>query len=280
MVGAAYTDKGDKTEWFTPKLRDLQGGLDKTLGAGNARKRIEAILTLPRGTEPKKLPLIVMPHGGPYARDSEQYDWWVQYLGAQGYAVVQPNCRGSTGYGTAFQGLGEGQWGTGMQDDLLDAVKWLAGEGIADPRRVSSSAPPMAAMPRCAGPNATARPIAARCRSRGVSDLSGMMRYDRKFLQNAKFSNSYWKKQAPDFTAVSPQVRATEFSIPILLVHGDKDKRVPVSQSNAMAEQLKLAGKPYQFIEQLLADRHFSREADRLEFLKAMKAFLDRYNPS
>lgn len=107
-----------------------------------------------------------------------------------------------------------------------------------------------------------------------------MMRYDRKFLQNAKFSNSYWKKQAPDFTAVSPQVRATEFSIPILLVHGDKDKRVPVSQSNAMAEQLKLAGKPYQFIEQLLADRHFSREADRLEFLKAMKAFLDRYNPS
>ena len=342
LTGVRFIDRGDKAAWLTPGLKEMQDGLDKTLGAGNARivslsrdeskllvevggaaqagglyywdtngaamqligfnnptlrnqplspvesrsftardgKTIEAILTLPRGIEPKKLPLIVMPHGGPYARDSEQYDWWVQYLAAQGYAVVQPNYRGSTGFGTAFRTLGEGQWGTGMQDDLLDAVKWLAGQGIADPKRVcivGASYGGYAAMRGAQRDGATYRCAVSFA---GVSDLTGMMRYDRKFLQSEKFANSYWKKQAPDFTAVSPRFHAAEFSVPILLVHGDKDKRVPVSQSKALADQLKLAGKPYEFIEQPLADHHFTREADRLEFLKAMKAFLDRYNPA
>src|SRR5580765_3144373 len=72
---------------------------------------IEAILTLPRGRPAKGLPLIVMPHGGPGARDSEEFDWWTQFLAEQGYAVIQPNYRGSTGYGTAFHDLGNGQWG-------------------------------------------------------------------------------------------------------------------------------------------------------------------------
>src|SRR4029453_12248352 len=76
--------------------------------------QIEAVLTLPRGRAAKNLPLIMMPHGGPVARDSEAYDWWVQFLAEQGYAVLQPNCRGSSGYGVQFQKLGEGQWGLKM----------------------------------------------------------------------------------------------------------------------------------------------------------------------
>ena len=81
---------------------------------------IEAVVTLPRGRQHKNLPLIVMPHGGPEARDSEAYDWWVQFLAEQGYAVIQPNYRGSSGYGKAFTDLGKGEWGLKMQDDLID----------------------------------------------------------------------------------------------------------------------------------------------------------------
>ena len=97
---------------------------------------IEAVLTLPRGRQHKNLPLIVMPHGGPNARDSESYDWWVQFLAEQGYVVIQPNYRGSTGYGKSFYELGKGEWGAKMQDDLVDAIGWLAGQGVIDPKRV------------------------------------------------------------------------------------------------------------------------------------------------
>ena len=90
---------------------------------------------MPRGRGTKNLPLIVMPHGGPFARDSESWDWWSQYLAELGYAVIQPNYRGSSGYGTAFAKKGQGEWGLKMQDDLDDAVAWLAKEGIADPKR-------------------------------------------------------------------------------------------------------------------------------------------------
>lgn len=121
---------------------------------------IEAVLTLPRNRAATNLPLIVMPHGGPAARDLEAFDWWTQYLAEQGYAVIQPNYRGSTGYGVAFQKAGEGEWGLKMQDDLLDAITYAAAQGIADPKRVciiGASYGGYAAMRRCAGLSAMRR---------------------------------------------------------------------------------------------------------------------------
>ena len=93
---------------------------------------IEAVLTLPKTRPAQNLPLIVLPHGGPFARDDVSWDWWTQFLAAKGYAVVQPNYRGSSGYGTAFSEKGEGEWGLKMQDDLIDAIGHLAGQGIVD----------------------------------------------------------------------------------------------------------------------------------------------------
>ena len=239
---------------------------------------IEAVLTLPRGRAAKNLPLIVMPHGGPFARDSEEWDWWTQYLAESGYAVIQPNYRGSSGYGTQFAKLGKGQWGLKMQDDLDDATAHLAKQGIADPERacmIGASYGGYAAM-RAAqrgGPYRCAVSYA------GVSDLAAMRRYDGQFLFG-RTRGDWLKKQAPDFQSVSPRFGAASFAMPILIVHGKEDKRVPVSQSRAMATALKEAGKPYEYLEQPLADHHFSRSEDRLEFLKRMKAFLDRYNPA
>jgi dipeptidyl aminopeptidase/acylaminoacyl peptidase len=244
---------------------------------------IEALLTLPRGHSPKNLPLIVLPHGGPFARDSEDWDWWTQYLAETGYAVIQPNYRGSSGYGTSFAKLGEGQWGLKMQDDLDDAIVDLAKKGIADPKRVcmaGASYGGYTAM-RAAQRNGTGDAALYRCAISyaGVSDLQAMQRYDGKFLYG-KTRGDWLKKQAPDYRSVSPRFGAQTFSIPILMLHGKEDKRVPVKQSRMMAAALKEAGKSFEYIEQPLGDHHFTRGEDRLEFLKAMGAFLTKYNPA
>lgn len=240
---------------------------------------IEAILTMPRGKAERNLPLIVMPHGGPFARDAERWDWWSQYLAELGYAVIQPNYRGSSGYGTAFTKKGEGEWGLKMQDDLDDAVAWMAREGIADPKRVcmvGASYGGYAAM-RAAQRNSAIYRCAVSYA--GVSDLQAMKRYDSQFLFG-KTRADWLHKQAPDYRAVSPRFGAADMAIPLLIVHGKEDKRVPVNQSRMMVAAMKAVGKPVDYIEQPLADHHFTRAEDRLEFLKAMAAFLAKHNPA
>jgi dipeptidyl aminopeptidase/acylaminoacyl peptidase len=339
LSGVELVDKRRHFKWFDAELDDIQTGLDKTLGPGNARiiswsrdrkkllvevgepsqagaiyywdtdaaamqriawnnevlknrrlspvstveykardgTAIEAVLTLPRGRTAKGLPMIVMPHGGPGARDAEEYDWWVQFLAEQGYAVIQPNYRGSTGYGKAFYDLGKGEWGLKMQDDLLDAITYMTSQGIADPKRVcivGASYGGYAAMRGAQRDGAHYRCAVAYA---GLSDLGAMLRYDRNLF--GKGMVDFWKKQAPDFAAVSPRFHASEFGTPILIAHGVEDKRVPVKQSRMLVAELQKAGKPYEYLEQKLGDHHFTRGEDRLEFLKRLKAFLDKYNP-
>ncbi|HYD39095.1 MAG TPA: S9 family peptidase [Allosphingosinicella sp.] len=240
---------------------------------------IPAVLTLPAGVEAKGLPVVVMPHGGPFARDSEEWDWWSQFLADRGYAVIQPNYRGSSGYGTAFAEKGEGQWGLAMQDDLNDALAHLAKEGIADPKRAAMAG---ASYGGYAAMRAAQRDGALyRCAISfaGVSDLAALVRYDSRFLNSGR-GVDWLRKQAPNLRNVSPINFAEQFSIPILLVHGRRDQRVPVRQSRELAEKLKRAGKSVDYVEQPEGDHHFSRQADRLQFLTALEAFLAKHNPA
>lgn len=241
---------------------------------------IEAVLTMPRGRAPTKLPLIIMPHGGPAARDHEKFDWWVQYLTEQGYVVLQPNYRGSTGYGTAFTKLGEGEWGMKMQDDLLDGIDWLATQGIADPARTCIVGASYGGYTAMRGAQRDGTRYRCAVSFAGVSDLQAMRDYHSSFLGRYVASREFWAKQAPHLAAVSPRMHAKEFSAPILLLHGKEDIRVPVNQSRNMANQLRKAGKPYEYVELPEADHHLSRTDDRITLLKAIKAFLDRYNPA
>ncbi|WP_426386979.1 alpha/beta hydrolase family protein [Sphingobium sp. R-21] len=244
---------------------------------------ITAVLTLPAGRDPKNLPLILMPHGGPFARDSEEWDWWVQFLAYRGYAVLQPNYRGSSGYGTALAEKGEGQWGLAMQDDLNDAVDWAVKEGIADAKRVCIVGASYGGYAAMRGAQRDGGRYRCAISYAGVSDLSAMMRYDGRFLNHGT-RKDWMKQQAPDFASVSPINFAGQLSTPILLMHGRKDRRVQVSQSREMAEKLKAAGKiagrDYIYVEQPLADHFFSRQADRLDFLQRMDAFLKEHNPA
>ncbi|WP_294332052.1 S9 family peptidase [uncultured Sphingomonas sp.] len=240
---------------------------------------ISAVLTLPRNGTGKNLPLILMPHGGPEARDDESWDFMVQFLADRGYAVIQPNYRGSTGLGTKFLRKGDGQWGLAMQDDLNDAVKALAEQGIADPKRVcvvGASYGGYAALRAAQRDGALFRCAVSYA---GVSDLQRMVAYDSKFLGGESIKD-FLKSKAQDFKSVSPLFHAQDFSIPVLIVHGKKDRRVPFTQSKVMVDALKSAGKTYEFLEQREADHFFSRADDRLTFLKAMEAFLAKYNPA
>ncbi|CAN5386948.1 S9 family peptidase [soil metagenome] len=247
----------------------------------NARDGLEirAVLTLPAGREAKDLPLILMPHGGPIARDDESWDWWAQFLANRGYAVLQPNYRGSSGYGTKFTELGKGQWGLAMQDDLTDAVGWATHAGLADAKRVCivggsyGGYAALRAAQRDTGVYRCAVSFA------GVSDMPGMVRYDGAFLNGGR-NKDYFRQRAPDLDAVSPANFAADFSVPVLLMHGSEDTTGPGKQSRLMVARLKAAGKPYRYVEQPGGDHHLSSEADRVQFLKELEAFLTQYNPA
>lgn len=240
---------------------------------------IAAVLTLPRSREAKNLPLILLPHGGPFTRDEESWSWWVQFLAERGYAVLQPNYRGSSGYGSAFAAKGEGQWGLAMQDDLNDALDWAVKQGITDPKRVCIAGASYGGYAAMRAAQRDGGKFRCAISYAGVSDLSSMMRYDSRFLDHGG-RKDWMKEQAPEFRAVSPVHFPEQFSTPILLMHGKKDLRVQVKQSREMVEKLKAAGKEYRYVEQPLGDHHFSRQEDRLQFLKEMEAFLAKHNPA
>lgn len=266
--------------WLSDTLRDQQLAPVRTIRY-RARDgvEIEAVLTLPPGREARGLPVIVMPHGGPYARDDESWDWMTQFLADRGYAVIQPNYRGSSGYGARFAELGRGEWGRKMQDDLDDALAWLATEGIGDRTRACILGASYGGYAALRAAQRTPQLYRCAVSYAGVSDLGALARYDRSFL-NSRGRGQWLTAQAPDFRSVSPINFAADFSIPVLMMHGDRDLVVPVAESRRMAARLRSAGKAHSYIEQAGADHHFSRTADRLQFLQQVDAFLDRYNPS
>ncbi|MDK2760140.1 MAG: S9 family peptidase [Sphingopyxis sp.] len=239
---------------------------------------IEGILTMPRGRAAKNLPFIVMPHGGPWGHDELTYDYWAQFLAERGYAVLQPNFRGSTGYGAEFEKAGQGQMGFAMQDDITDGVRWAVAEGIADPRRVcivGASYGGYAAMwgivkdpdlYRCAiSINGVAN------LRREVNDFGGVMR--------ERLYRGQWQRMTPDFAAVSPINAIDRIKAPLLLIHGKKDVTVDHGQSSRMYAAMKRAGKLVDFVSVPLADHYFTREADRMTLLTSIETFLAKHNP-
>ncbi|MCM8730391.1 alpha/beta hydrolase family protein [Hephaestia sp. GCM10023244] len=239
---------------------------------------IEGVLTLPRGVAAKALPFIVMPHGGPWAHDDLSYDYWVQFLANRGYAVLQPNFRGSTGYGAAFSKAGQGQMGFAMQDDISDGVRWAIAEGIADPKRVcivGASYGGYAAMWGIAKD-----PDLYRC-AVSINGVSNLRREVNDFGGTVRETlyRGQWEKMTPDFAAVSPINAVDRIKTPLLLIHGKKDVTVDQVQSVKMNAAMAKAGKAVEFVSIPLADHYFTREADRITLLASIEAFLQKYNP-
>lgn len=245
---------------------------------------IPAYLTLPPGREAHGLPLVMMPHGGPFARDSWGYDVWAQFLASRGYVVLQPNFRGSTGYGRAFVEKGTGQWGRGMQDDIDDGVRYLVTRGIVDPKRVCIMGASFGGY--AAEWAAVRNPDIYRCAISfaGVSDVAAMLRYDRKSFSAPRYFRD-WRarvegKDGASLDSISPALHADKLTIPLMLAHGDDDDNVPISQSKKLADALTKAGRPPEFYVYKGEKHGFSKPEDQVDFLKHVEAFLTRYNPA
>jgi dipeptidyl aminopeptidase/acylaminoacyl peptidase len=224
-----------------------------------------------------------MPHGGPFIRDKWAYEPWAQFLANRGYAVLQPNFRGSTGYGKAFVEAASGQFGRKMQDDLDDGVHWLAGRGIVDPKRVcilGASYGGYAAMWA-----AVRNPEIYRCAISyaGISDVASMLRFDRsRWIAQRYYAD--WRDRIRgnggfDLARVSPIARAAEIRIPILIAHGQKDGNVPFAQSKRLHDALLRAGVPHEFVVYPDEGHGFTKVENSVDFLKRVERFLARHNP-
>jgi acetyl esterase/lipase len=245
---------------------------------------ISGYLILPAGREAHGLPLVVLAHGGPAARDMPGFDWWAQALASRGYAVLRANFRGSDGFGWDFLARGFGEWGRKMQTDLSDGVRDLVRQGIIDPKRVCIVGASYGGYAALAG--ATIDHGVYRCAVSvgGVSDLRALTADDLKRFGHA--SQRYWfrfigaqSSNDPVMAKYSPLARAGEADIPILLLHGRDDSVVPISQSRRMAEALRAAGKPVELVELAGEDHWLSRGETRLQMLQATVAFLEKNNP-
>jgi dipeptidyl aminopeptidase/acylaminoacyl peptidase len=244
---------------------------------------IDAYLTVPR-TGGKNLPAIILPHGGPQARDDGGFDWLPQFFASRGYVVLQPQYRGSSGFGIKHALAGRRQWGQKMQDDLSDGVKYLTSNGIADPAKVCIMGWSYGGYAAMAG--ATLTPELYRCAiaGAGVSDLEDMLLWSGKYGGG---SLRYWRLHIGDPTTdkaaidrVSPAKHAAKVTGPMLLIHGELDNVVPIRQSQIMADALKAAGKPYEFVRLADENHNISFASTRTKTLKAMDEFLAKHNPA
>jgi dipeptidyl aminopeptidase/acylaminoacyl peptidase len=284
------THRADPIGYAYPKISPDDVGpvrfIDYHAGDGLA---IQAVLTLPPGREPKSLPLVVLPHGGPIGvEDRLGFDWWAQALASRGYAVLQPNYRGSSGHGTEFRQAGFGQWGKAMLTDISDGVAELGRQQIIDPKRVCIMGGSYGGYAALAG--VTVQQGLYRCAVSvaGPADISSFDDWYAKVYggyHNASYR--YWRKEigadAADQDAlhdISPAHFAARADAPILLIHGKDDTRVPIEQSRQMAAALKSAGKPYEYVELEKEDHFLSRDATRTAMLKAAVAFVEKYNPA
>ncbi len=214
---------------------------------------LRAYLTVPRAEGPR--PLVVLPHGGPESRDAFDFDVFAQALAAQGWLVLQPNFRGSGGYGRAFLEAGRRRWGERMQEDVEDAVDQVLASGRADKTRVAICGASYGGYAALMG--AVRRPALYRAvvSIAGVSDLADMLAYEREGGEDEPVYQ-YWlkvigdpKADADQLRRWSPRFQSAHVAAPVLLIHGLADRTVPARQSRFMAQSLKAAGQRFDHTE-------------------------------
>ena len=238
---------------------------------------IHAYLTLPPGKPAHNLPTVIFPHGGPEARDSMDFDWWAQFMASRGYAVLQPNYRGSSGYGWNFVKAGDGQWVGKVQHDLDDGVQKLIAEGIADPKRICVVGASWGGYLALVGATFSPDIYACAISYAGVSDMNADLYTGTTFDSEL---TSIWKRRvgadvdSSKMDSQSPANFASQVKAPVLLVHGDMDTTVRIKQSEIEERALRRAGKQVEFVTLKGDDHYLEVAATRIQLLKEVERFL------
>jgi dipeptidyl aminopeptidase/acylaminoacyl peptidase len=242
---------------------------------------IHGYLTLPLARDPKNLPTVMIPHGGPWARDEWGYDPEVQFLANRGYAVLQVNFRGSTGYGRKFWEASFGQWGKRMQDDLTDGVQWLIKQGIADSKRVAIYGGSYGGYATLAGVTYTPNLYAAAVDYVGISNLFTFMKtippYWKPFLDQMHEMVGDPEKDKDLFTAMSPALNADKIKTPLFVAQGAQDPRVNKAESDQIVESLRKRGVDVEYMVKENEGHGFNNEENRFAFYEATEAFLAKH---
>jgi dipeptidyl aminopeptidase/acylaminoacyl peptidase len=291
VVKAIYTDRPARWHLFDKAARELSPvgstypALDDRVVAAKERHDftasdgllIRGYLTIPAGASRTGLPLIVLPHGGPWARDDQSFDWWAFFYAARGYLVYQPNFRGSDGYGAAFRRAGDGEWGRRMQQDITEGVESLISSGMVDRSRVCIVGGSYGGYAALAGATLTPDLYACAVSVNGVSSVGDLIG------SRAGPSREFWEARIgrlADRSAlhrVSPAHNAKNVKAAVLLIHAKDDTVVPVGQSRHMAKALALNRTPHELVELAGEDHWLSAGDTRTEMLRRSIEFIDRH---
>ena len=240
---------------------------------------LEAILTLPKGAAETNLPMVLLPHGGPIGiQDDWFYDTDAQFLASRGYLVLQVNYRGSGGRGVDFMEAAYLKWGTCVQQDLIDGVKWAIAENYADPKRICVYG---ASFGGYSAMMTTIRePGMFKCAVGYAGIYNLAMMYKKGDIKANKSGRNYLttviSRNDADLATNSPSKLADKIDVPVLLVHGEDDKRAPFAQARAMRAALDAAHKPYVWVSKPGEGHGFYSEKNTIEFYTRLQAFLEK----
>ena len=278
----ALTDEAKKIADLAPWIKsDEMNAMHPVCYTTRDGLQIEAYLTLPDGLTPdtaKQLPVVVNPHGGPWARDCWGYSSEVHFLSNRGYAVFQMNFRGSTGYGRHFLEASYKQWGLKMQDDITDGVKWLIEKGIANPNRIAIYGGSYGGYATLAGLTFTPDLYACGIDYVGVSNLFTFMQtippYWRPMLEMMYEQVGHPEHDADQLAATSPALHADKIKVPLFVAQGANDPRVNKAESDQMVEALRQRGVVVEYMVKDNEGHGFHNQENRFDFYRAMERFL------
>jgi dienelactone hydrolase len=235
---------------------------------------IPGYLTLPPGGATTHLPLIVMPHGGPIARDSWDYFFLRQFLASRGYAVLQMNFRGSDGYGSDWFFAAHQDWGGLTYDDVVDGARWAIAQGTADPARVCVVGWSFGGYIALLGAQRNSDIFHCAVSIAGVSDLGLLIDDGYRWWDRGDVMRKQIGTDSAKLRRDSPRLHAADFNVPVLILHGDQDPTVPRKQSQVMDAALTHASKSHRFLLVHGADHSFNEDSGRATLLREIENFL------
>lgn len=265
-------------DWIKPEQMSPMQPITVTARDG---RKLHGYLTVPAHTDGRDLPLILHPHGGPHGpRDEWGFNPDVQFLASRGYAVLQINFRGSGGYGDEFEGTGYRNWGTTMIDDMTDAVNWVVGQGIADKNRICTYGASYGGY--AALQSVVREPDLYRCAVGYVGLYNMSLWMKDSDVAESEWGRNYQRDVFPDSeagrAAQSPAFNVDRIKAAVMLVHGAKDPRVPISQYDFLLDRLQKAGKPPEVTIVEEKEGHGFYDYDnQVELYTALEAFLGKH---